>query len=199
MYDRTRHICVKFKEEFYATVICDDYCSDDDTIMYKTHGRARCFTSYDKSDTNFTVVQDGRFMTPVYVIRARLFVHACSMTRRARQALPTAIFLMFIFSLPPVVEERVTRTVRKKGRIDLICLSRAETKSMTELWGTKNGTSSPVFVTPGYYVRHCARGPRYNTLSLSFPVCFRANEAFFLGLNWGISEDLRFMARNDAI
>lgn len=112
---------VRLKKEFYAIVI---WLLQRRLLQRRRHyytqdalptTRTCCFTSYDKSSTNFTVAQDGRFMTPVYVIRARLFVHACSMTRCTRQALPTAIFLMFIFSLSPVAEERVTRTVRKKA------------------------------------------------------------------------------------
>lgn len=54
-----------------------------------------------------------------YTLYERLFVHACS-TGELYKALLIAIFLLFIFSLPPVARE-VMWAVRKKGCIDLIC------------------------------------------------------------------------------
>lgn len=64
---------VMFREEFYVTVICDDYCSDDDTIVrVALFLRARALLQgTDKNGTVFyRALQYGGLMTPVYIIRA---------------------------------------------------------------------------------------------------------------------------------
>lgn len=43
---------VMFRKEFYATVICDNYCSDDDIIV-RVALECALFTGYDKSDMDF--------------------------------------------------------------------------------------------------------------------------------------------------
>ena len=57
-----------FRKEFYATVICDDYCSDDDTILCELHSNARFLQVTIKAAWTFMMVQNGGLMMPVYVI-----------------------------------------------------------------------------------------------------------------------------------